>query len=123
MPARAGADLSTNVALAAPRLSASMPTLPVPANRSRKRWPPIRGVRMLNRLSLARSVIGRVADVRGGRRIRPLALPAITLTGPSSPGLQLPAVEAVTGERFHQLGLFVGQVGKQDVGQDVGRFL
>ena len=45
----------------------------------------IRGVRMLNRLSLARSVIGRVAEVRGGRSTRPLALPAITLTGPSCP--------------------------------------
>jgi hypothetical protein len=35
----------------------------------------------------------------------------------------LPAVEAVPGERFHQLGLLVGQVGEQDVTQDVGRFL
>src|SRR5262249_53014739 len=38
-------------------------------------------------------------------------------------GSRLPAVEAVPGERLHQLGLLVGQMGEQDVAQDVGRFL
>ena len=78
MPASACRDRSTNTAWAQPRLSASMPTLPVPANRSRNRARGIRCVRIANRLSLARSVIGRVADVRGGCRILPLALPAMT---------------------------------------------
>ena len=86
MPASACRDRSTKTACAQPRLSASMPTLPVPANRSRNRAPGIRGARMANRLSLARSVIGRVADVRGGRRILPLALPAMTLSS-HLPGL------------------------------------
>ena len=86
--------------------------------------PAIRGIRMLNRLSLARSVIGRVADVRGARRIRPWRCPRSPSPGHHLPrASELPAVETVPGERFHKLALLVGKVGQQDVGQDVGRLL
>src|SRR6516165_1387858 len=78
MLATARGDRSTKTASPQPRLRASMPTPPVPANRSRNRQPGRRGPRMLNRLSFARSVIGRGSRVGGDRRMRRLAAPAMS---------------------------------------------
>src|SRR5262245_44165929 len=58
-----------------------MPTLPVPAYKSRNDAPRIFSPRMLNSASLTRSIIGRV-PVPGTRfNWRPFAVPAITRIG------------------------------------------
>src|SRR5205809_3678054 len=67
-----------NVALAAPLLNASMPTLPTPAKRSRKRASSTRIDRISKRAVLTRSIIGRVPDVLGPLSLRPLASPVTT---------------------------------------------
>src|SRR6266581_6776772 len=67
-----------NVALAAPLLNASMPTLPVPANRSRKRASSTRVERISKRAVFTRSIIGRVPGVLGPLSLRPLASPVTT---------------------------------------------
>src|SRR5215217_1415957 len=63
----------------APRLKASIPTAPVPANRSHqfdsKRSPAM----MLNSASLTRSVMGRVVSPGTDLSFLPLAVPAMTL--------------------------------------------
>src|SRR5207245_578637 len=69
---------STNVTAAAPRESASMPSEPAPAKRSRTRAPSSRGSRIAKRVSRMRSVAARVPPPRGTTRVRPLASPAIT---------------------------------------------
>src|SRR5829696_724222 len=70
----AAALSSTNVARAAPRLSASMPSAPLPANRSRTSAPPT-SPRMLNSASRTRSGVGRA--LAGAWRRRPLWVPAM----------------------------------------------
>src|SRR5438105_4364573 len=67
-----------NVALAAPRLSASIPTLPVPPKRSRKRAFSTRVERISKRAVLTRSRMGRVPTVLGALSLRPLASPVMT---------------------------------------------
>src|SRR6266581_6064867 len=67
-----------NVALAAPLLSASMPTLPVPAKRSRKRASSTRVERISKRAVFTRSIMGRVPGVLGPLSLRPLASPVTT---------------------------------------------
>src|SRR5258706_6520196 len=66
------------VALAAPRLSASIPTLPVPAKRSRNLASSTRGERISKRAVFTRSIIGRVPAVLGPLSLRPLASPVTT---------------------------------------------
>src|SRR5688572_3517825 len=63
----------------APRLSASMPTAPVPAKRSHQLESTTSPAIMLNNDSLTRSVIGRVVSPGTDLSLRPLAFPAITL--------------------------------------------
>src|SRR6266704_3859572 len=67
-----------NVALAAPLLSASMPTLPLPAKRSRKRASSTRTERISKRAVFTRSMIGRVPGVLGALSLRPFASPVTT---------------------------------------------
>src|SRR5438874_2244256 len=69
---------SIKVALAAPRLKASMPTLPVPAKRSKKRASSTREERILKRACLTRSIMGRVPGAFGPLSLRPLASPVTT---------------------------------------------
>src|SRR5947207_1273480 len=69
---------SIKVALAAPRLKASIPTLPVPAKRSRKRASSTRAAMMLKSACLTRSIIGRVPLLFGPLSLRPLASPVTT---------------------------------------------
>src|SRR5215469_3213179 len=66
------------VALAAPRLRASMPTLPVPAKRSRNLASSTRVERISKRAVFTRSIIGRVPAVLGALSLRPLASPVTT---------------------------------------------
>src|ERR1700676_1919961 len=66
------------VARAAPRLNASIPTLPVPAKRSRKRASSTRVERMSKSAVLTRSMMGRVPVVLGAFNLRPLASPVTT---------------------------------------------
>src|SRR6266498_3660381 len=73
-------ERSTNVVCAAPRDSASIPTAPEPAQRSRKRAPSIRGVSTLNRVSRSRSEVGRTCMEGGLLRFLPRYLPAIIRT-------------------------------------------
>ena len=65
-PSSAGLPASTNVAWAAPRDSASMPSAPEPANRSRTCMPVDIGPRMLKIASRTFSEVGRVAAPCGG---------------------------------------------------------
>src|SRR5579871_4040460 len=76
---------SMKVALAAPRLNASMPTLPVPAKRSRKRASSTRVERISNSAVLTRSMMGRVPGVLGDFSLRPFASPVTTRIAPLSP--------------------------------------
>src|SRR6266699_1786390 len=66
------------VACAAPRLKASMPTLPVPAKRSRKRASSTRLERISKSAVFTRSMMGRVPAVLGALSLRPLASPVTT---------------------------------------------
>src|SRR6202023_3435650 len=59
------ASLSTNVACAAPRDSASSPSAPLPANRSRQRDPGTRGPNQLNSVSRTLSGGGRISGCGG----------------------------------------------------------
>src|SRR5690606_15660514 len=77
-------SLSMNTADAAPRLSASMPTLPVPANRSRNAESRTPVPRMLNNASLTRSITGRVESPGTSFNRRPLAVPPMTRSGTRS---------------------------------------
>ena len=70
---------STNVTCLAPRLSASMPMLPVPAHKSRKFASTTCSRRMLNTDSLTLSAVGRTAFPLGAAKRLPLNLPAIIL--------------------------------------------
>src|SRR5690606_16964529 len=74
-------SMSISVAWAAPRLSASIATLPVPENKSRKAESTISWPIRLNNASLTRSRIGRVLSPGTRLRCRPLAEPAITRIG------------------------------------------
>src|SRR5579883_967569 len=73
--------ISMNVALAAPRLNASIPTLPVPAKRSRKRASSTRVERISKSAVFTRSMMGRVPAVLGALSLRPLASPVTTRIG------------------------------------------
>ena len=66
---------STNVACAAPRDSASSPSAPLPANRSRQRAPCARVPSQLNSVSRTRSGVGRSPSLAGKRSLRPRQLP------------------------------------------------
>src|SRR6185437_7462653 len=63
---------------AAPRLSASIPSAPLPANRSSTRAPIIASPRLEKIAALTRSIVGRTPCFGTARRSPP-ALPAITL--------------------------------------------
>ncbi len=76
-------ERSTKVTHRAPRLSASIPTDPVPAHKSRKRAPTSCGCRMLNKDSFNRSGVGRTSRPESPFSRRPLYAPAITRTKPS----------------------------------------
>ena len=81
----AGRARSTRRASAAPRESASRPTAPVPANRSRNRLPRSGGTpcsSMLSRASRARSLVGRVSRPGGATSRRPRCRPATIRTKP-----------------------------------------
>src|SRR4029453_12154877 len=90
MSAMARRSCSTNVTCAAPRLIASIPTAPVPANPSSTRAPSILGARMLNNVSRSLSDVGRNPSQVGAFRRRPLRRPAIMRTAASTPKSQLP---------------------------------
>src|SRR5215211_7369542 len=63
----------------APRLKASMPTAPVPANTSHQFESTTSPAIILNNDSFTRSVMGRVVSPATDLSLRPLALPAMTL--------------------------------------------
>src|SRR5690242_17130049 len=63
---------------AAPRLKASMPTAPVPANRSHQFESSRSPAMILNSASLTRSVMGRVVSPGTDFNFLPLAFPAMT---------------------------------------------
>src|SRR5574341_615600 len=70
---------SMNTQKSAPRLRASIPTPPVPANRSSHHRPRMRAVpTRLNTFSLIRSRIGRVASPGTDLSLRPFAVPDMT---------------------------------------------
>ena len=72
---------STNVHDAAPRESASMPSAPLPANRSATRGVDERAERVASALKIAsraRSLVGRVSVPGGASSRRPRAVPATT---------------------------------------------
>src|SRR2546423_4629378 len=73
-------ELSTKVACDAPRDSASIPTAPDPAQRSRKRASSMRGAMTLKRVSRRRSEVGRTCIDGGLRRTRPRYFPAMIRT-------------------------------------------
>src|SRR6185503_10989206 len=77
MSAMARRSCSTNVTCDAPRLIASIPTAPVPANPSRTRAPSMLGARMLNNVSRSLSDVGRNPSQAGALRRRPFRRPAI----------------------------------------------
>src|SRR6187397_988625 len=66
-----------NVTSTAPRLSASMPSAPVPAKASRTRAPWIRGMRTLNSVSRSLSDVGRNPSHAGDFSRRPFSDPAM----------------------------------------------
>src|SRR5438046_432850 len=70
-------DRSTNTTCDAPRESASIPTAPDPAQRSRNWAPSIRGARILKSVSRKRSDVGRVCSDGGLFSLRPRYLPAM----------------------------------------------
>ncbi len=78
--AAAAAERSTKTASSAPRDSASIPSAPVPANRSRTIEPGTSAAMLENRPSRAMSETGRTPRGTGANRT-PLAVPAITRTG------------------------------------------
>src|SRR3954470_20148933 len=66
----------------APRLSASMPTAPVPENKSSQSESGVRGATTLKRVSRRRSLVGRSSTPGGGAcSLRLRNLPAITRMG------------------------------------------
>src|SRR5450631_457156 len=75
--ARARESRSTKVARLAPRDRASIPSAPVPANKSNTGWGGS-GPRMLNIASRTLAPVGRVVDPRGARSFRPRSAPAMT---------------------------------------------
>ena len=74
---------STNIAEAAPRLSASSPSAPVPAKRSSTRAPMTRSPRLEKIAALTRSIVGRISFFGTSSRMPP-ALPAMTLMASES---------------------------------------
>src|SRR3954469_16323001 len=79
MRATARRSHSTNVTCEAPRLNASIPTAPVPANPSRRRLPSMRGASTLNNVSRSRSDVGRSPSQVGECSRRPLSVPPTIL--------------------------------------------
>src|SRR5689334_18189057 len=77
-------ERSTNVACAAPRESASIPTAPEPAHRSRKRASGTRAAITLKSVSRRRSEVGRTCIDGGLLRFLPLNFPAMTRIGLSN---------------------------------------
>ena len=82
--ARARASRSTKVTCAAPRLSASMPTAPVPAKTSSTRAPASRPCSTLNSVSRSLSDVGRRPGQVGASRRRPFSVPAMMRRRPPS---------------------------------------
>ncbi len=70
-------SISTNVAQAAPRESASSPSVPAPANRSSTRTPRMLSPMMLKRASRTIEVVGRVVFPGGVFSARPRWIPAV----------------------------------------------
>src|SRR3954464_1856182 len=79
MRATARRSHSTKVTWEAPRLNASIPTAPVPANPSRTRLPSMRGASTLNNVSRSRSDVGRSPSHVGDCSRRPLSVPPTIL--------------------------------------------
>src|SRR6266576_2103495 len=77
--------ISTKSALTAPRESASRPSAPEPANRSRTRAPRNGRWRMENHASRTRSPVGRTASPAGVFKRRPLNSPAMMRIIPPRP--------------------------------------
>ena len=75
--AAARGSRSMKTTWAAPRLSASRPTAPVPAQPSSTRAPSTAGPRMPKRVSRRRSEVGRRPSQRGVNSRRPLRVPAM----------------------------------------------
>src|SRR5215470_737699 len=73
---------STKVALRAPRLIASIPTAPLPANRSSQTESGTLGATTLKSVSRRRSEVGRVDVPGGASNLRLRNFPAITRIGP-----------------------------------------
>jgi len=71
-------DRSTKVTNEAPLESASIPTAPEPAHKSRNRASVIRGAMTLNSVSRRRSEVGRTCIEGGLFNFRPLYVPPIT---------------------------------------------
>src|SRR5262249_30873999 len=74
---------STQTTRAAPRLTASRPTAPVPAKRSRNAHPGTRAASTLKSAPRTRSVVGRACRPAGGASRRPFSVPAMMRMGPS----------------------------------------
>jgi hypothetical protein len=79
--ATAGAACSTSTADPAPRDMASIPSAPVPANRSSTRAPSTRSPSIPNSPSLTRSLLGRVPAPGTVRSLRPPRRPPTTRNG------------------------------------------
>jgi hypothetical protein len=82
MTAIAGAACSTRTAEAAPRDTASIPSAPVPANRSSTLAPSTRSPSTPNSASLTRSLVGLVSRPGTARSRRPPRRPPTTRTLP-----------------------------------------
>src|SRR5262245_42926182 len=128
-------SFSTNVAVAAPRDSASIPAAPLPAKRSSTRAPSRSGSRIAKSVCFTRSASGRVPGPGARSRI-PLALPAMTRPASairSGPALGIadpapfePAVRQLAEERRgvrpepagpvqERLGVLARAAGQRDV--------
>src|SRR5262245_61912270 len=107
MSACARRSRSTKVTDAAPRLSASMPTAPVPAYASSTRAPAIRGARMLKIVPRSLSDVGLSPSHVGAFSWRPFSDPAMTrirLTHLDQPEPRLPVLNEALDCRRRRRG-------------------
>src|SRR6185312_4690007 len=102
----AAGSRSTKVTCAAPRDSASSPSAPLPAKRSRQRAPGTRGASQLKRVSRTRSGVGRISCEGGKRRRRPCHAPRAAV---SVHGHPLGGAKRCFAER-HRLALCLDRV-------------
>src|SRR6185295_5045104 len=80
--------------------SASMPTAPVPANRSRTRAPATAGPMTSKRVTRTRSAVGRVWSPRGARSRRPRSCPPMTRMRWLPDRCQIEALTPASDERL-----------------------